>query len=248
MGEYKKIKHILQEGILLEDKRTIQDKIIELSKIHDVEAMKILYMMIKEQVITCKDGEYYIPISLDYQSADDKSSICINLTNNTIKQAYRLLNWLILSFDVNPNLKDDKNNSMYGYLMANLLGIYKANNNFHSRYDLEKVIVKLSKRICQLYDIDIYDFCYQTSNGKQKTYLDLVYQYKKKNPYFLDKKHKMGTMEEILETLQTEEITTEILSSECTRIRNIDSYQYDERFSKKKRYTKRTLDFVKRNL
>lgn len=180
MSYYDVICQELQHGILLEDRKTIQEKMIELSKIDDVEAMKCLYLLIRLQKLSTTDSWSRIYTSLDYQSDLDQSTVCINLSNNTVKQAYRLLEWILDSFYIDPNLYDDRNGTMYGYIMAHLLGIYQSDNNFHSRGDLEKIMVKISKQICQLYPIDIDAVCYQTQKGNLKTYAQLIHRYSKK--------------------------------------------------------------------
>lgn len=244
MNNYKKIKYLLNKTILLEEQENIQKMMIQLSKTHDIEAMKLLYLIIREQKITYKNEQAYLKTLLDYQDDYDKTNICINLANNTVKQSYRLLDWIINSFYIDPNLKDEQNCTMYGYLMANLIGIYKSNNNFHSRQDLEKVMVKLSKKICRLYYIDINGICYQTSKGKEKNYLELIEQYRMKNCDLLNKMHTYGTMDEILKEISDENKSVENLLEEHTMIRDFSTYDQVERFSKQKRYTKRTLDFA----
>ncbi len=244
MKTYEETINIVKNEIELEKQEMIQRKMIQLSKIQDIEAIKVLYLMIKEQELICRNGRYFLLTQLDYQDNFDQTNISINLANNTVKQAYRLLDWIITSFYINPNIQDNRHSTVYGYLMANLLGIYKSNNNFHSRYDLEKIMVKISKKIASSYNININSICYKNAEGKQKNYVKLVNQYHEKNAYFLDKKHQSGTMNEILYSLSTEPKEIENHLIENTEIRDIYSYNNVERFTEAKRYTKRTLEFT----
>lgn len=240
---YEEIKHIIQSGILKENYLTIQKKMIELSKMNNINAIKLLYLIINLQY----NNESYLSTNLDYQDSNDKSTVCINLANNTVKASYRLLDLIINSFYINPYLTDERGSTLYGYLMAHLIQIYKSDNNFHSRNDLEKLMVKLSKNICELYPFNINDICYKDRNGRNLSYNELVMMYRKKNSYYLDKKSDDGSyqkMNKILKNMNNE--TTEIIRDECTKIKDFDRYLSDERFTKYKRYTLDTLNFAKK--
>ncbi len=202
---YKEICKIIETGILQEDVVTIQKKMIELSKIHDVNAMKTLYLLIKLQPTIAIENRNCLMTNLDYQDEEDNSTICINLSNNTVKAAYRLLNIIINSFSLNPRLKDDNQSTFYGYLMAHLAEIYKADNNFHSKGELEKVMVKISKTITTLFPFDPSEICYTNKNGKIKNYYDLVQNYSEKNSYYLNQNQGNGKypkMSKLLEKME----------------------------------------------
>lgn len=247
---YQEISRIIQTGILQEDSLTIQKKMIELSKIHDVESMKILYLIIRLQPIIIKNDIPSLTTNLDYQSEDDKSTICINLANNTVKSAYRLLELLLSSFYINPTLRDDNESTLYGYLMLHLAGIYQSNNNFHSRKDLEKIMVNLSKKICMLYPFNQNEECVIDKYGQKQSYQNLIQSYRDMNRHFLDKRPIcVGylTMDEILEQMAGQKF---ILHQSCdmTMIRDIETYNTDSRFTKVKRYNLDTLRFSQKYL
>jgi len=60
---YDAITEILKNGILKEDSINIQKKMIELSEIHDVNAMKILYLLIRLQRSIEKEKTSASPVS-----------------------------------------------------------------------------------------------------------------------------------------------------------------------------------------
>lgn len=247
---YKQICTIIETGILQEDAKTIQKKMIELSKIHDVNAMKTLYLLIKLQPEIAKENANYLMTNLDYQDQVDRSTICINLANNTVKASYRLLDAMVNSFVLDVNLTDDNQSTCYGYLMAHLSDIYRADNNFHSKGELEKVMVKISKTIAMTYPLDFSKPCYINKHGKCKNYYDLVQDYRQKNSYFLDQKQEDGKYPKMNKLLknQKEEVSYSTFDSSSTFIKNWESFETDERFTKKKRYNLSTLNFVDKYL
>lgn len=247
---YQEIVKIIQTGILKEDLLTIHKKMIELSKIGDVEAIKILYLIIRLQPQIIKNGIPCLITNLDYQSEEDRSTICINLANNTVKSAYRLLELILSSFYINPTLRDNNDSTVYGYLMQHLVGIYQGNNNFHSRKDLEKIIVNLSKRICLLYPFDQNEFCVINKHGQKCTYLELVENYQKKNCYFLESRPfcaECMTMNEILNQMIEQELYVPQVDR-FTIIKDIETYNTNLKFTKVKRYNLDTLCFSKKHL
>lgn len=244
---YEETKHIIQTGILLEDVNEIQQKMLELSKMNNVNAIKLLYLIIKLQE---KLEETYLISNLDYQDKSDNSTICINLANNTVKASYRLLDLIISSFSINPYLRDERNCTIYGYLMAHLIQIYRSDNNFHSRKDLEKLMVKLSKVLCEQYPFDVHEACYYDRNRKELSYEELVESYHKRNPQYLDKKSSDGNYQKMQKILNNMKLRSEVVIpvEEHTKIKDWDQFSTDERFTKYKRYTFDTLEFAKKHL
>ncbi len=244
---YYEIKTIIESGILQEDALCIQKKMIELSKIHDVNAMKTLYLLIRLQPTIAQNTSSLLMTNLDYQDEVDKSTICINLANNTVKASYRLLDAIIQSFYINPSLKDQNKSNLYGYLMAHLADIYKADNNFHAKVELEKVMVGLSKKLVMLYPFDVNKNCYKNKHGNKRCYYDLLQDYEHKNPYYLKHGSKDNPkMKKILKKMEERDIYTPPESA-TTVIRDIGIFNQDSRFTKVKRYNYSTLQFTKKH-
>ncbi len=244
---HKEITEIIKSGILQEDKLTIQKKMIELSKIHDVNAMKTLYLLIRMQPTIAFENTKYLMANLDYQDKIDHSTIMTNLANNTVKASYRLLYALITSFYINPNLKDENKSTLYGYLMAHLADIYKADNNFHAKVELEKLMFGLVEKTMLLYPFDPKKKCYQDKFGSQKNYYELLERYQNEHSYYFSHPSKeTPKMKKLLKRMEQEEPYTP--SKSCmSKIRDIEIFQTDERFTKVKRYNYSTLEFTKKH-
>lgn len=245
---YKDIVNHLNSGILQEDVPTIQKKMIELSNMHEVNAIKMLYLLIRLQEVKT-DISSYIPVDLDYQS-DDKKTILIHLANNQVKLAYRLLDWLLSSFYLDTTIKDENGSTVYGYLLAHLVDIYRSDNNFHSRYDLEKLLVKLVKTICMQYPFNLTETCYINRYGTEKSFLDLLHEYKKQNSHYLSSASPDGqilSMKKTLKRMKKKEIYIPS-KEETTRIQDLEALLYNKKFEEQKRYAKDTYQFCKKYL
>lgn len=239
---YNTIYNELQIWVSSKSKVQIVEKMISLAKIDDVNAIKILRILIEMHGCMLSE-EMHFNLDLDYQSKKDGSTIYTNLANNKVKAAYRLLHWLLLSIKMNPEITDAYGNTIHGYLIYHLVQMYQSDNNFHSRQDLEKVMIKILKIVLTKYPIDLETEIFTTENMEIKKLKKLIKTYQKKNPSYY-KYQKKGGEYLALKEIVNKSIQKDYFESEAkdlTQWKNNDHFQ-------RKRYTYATYEFMKRNL